>query len=167
MCLWKSLKSPWIFCSKRLQTLQSVITNNLLLEKCTESTEFFTFLIVLTSLLFHRVFGNRMPPNNKKLSASCKIQIKLGLLRAPIKVSASYLRIIPVFQPRLNILIFLLIHCMLRLKMFLWMWHFITWTKHFISWRIFNNGIELYRMFLLVMFSLNIKFPSCIAAVLV
>ena len=38
-----------------------------------------------------------MPPNNKKLSVSCKIQIKLGLLRAPIKVSASYLRIIPVF----------------------------------------------------------------------
>ena len=166
MCLWKSLKSPWIFCSKRLQTLQSVITNNLLLEKCTESTEFFTFLIVLTSLLFHRVFGNRIPPNNKKLSASCKIQIKLGLLRAPIKVSASYLRIIPVFQPRLNILIFLLIHCMPRLKMFLWIWHFHNLDQAFHFSKNFNE-IELYRMFMLVMFSLNIKFPSCIAAVLV
>ena len=166
MCLWKSLKSPWIFCSKRLQTLQSVITNNLLLEKCTESTEFFTFLIVLTSLLFHRVFGSRMPPNNKKLSASCKIQIKLGLLRAPIKMSASYLRIIPVFQPRLNILIFLLIHCMPRLKMFLWIWHFHNLDQAFHFLKNFNE-IELYRMFMLVMFSLNIKFPSCIAAVLV
>lgn len=166
MCLWKSLKSPWIFCSKRLQTLQSVITNNLLLEKCTESTEFFTFLIVLTSLLFHWVFGNRMPPDNKKLSASCKIQSKLGLLRAPIKMSASYLRIIPVFQPRLNILIFLLIHCMLRLKIFLWIWHFHNLDQAFHFLKNFND-IELYRMFMLVMFSVNIKFPSCIAAVLV
>ena len=166
MCLWKSLKSPWIFCSKRLQTLQSVITNNLLLEKCTESTEFFTFLIVLTSLLFYRVFRNRMPPNNKKLSASCKIQSKLGLLRAPIKMSASYLRIIPVFQPRLNILIFLLIHCMLRLKIFLWIWHFHNLDQAFHFLKNFND-IELYRMFMLVMFSVNIKFPSCIAAVLV
>ena len=33
-----------------------------------------------------------MSPNNKKLSASCKIQIKLGLLRAPVKMSASYFK---------------------------------------------------------------------------